>query len=236
MRRLEQTLLVMCMVAGSGCDGDPLVHQDDEHTRDVYRAKLEQWTDWALRLPWSTGPILDGDGSACAMEQSGRTWWLAGTTGGAAVRECTIPAGKQLFFPLINYWVSPRPEQVDTEEEMAAFLAFVETYFPARRAATCALTLRIDGHDVLPDLETMDAELFAEVREPFDVVLGADNFLADPTTAGAHHTVSAGHWALLRPLPPGDHVLEFGGARCSAEGAVVFETSATYMLHVEDDD
>jgi hypothetical protein len=41
-----------------------------------------------------------------------------------------------------------------------------------------------------------------------------------------------GHWALLEPLAPGEHTLEFGGKICDEE-ATYFETFATYHLVVE---
>lgn len=234
MARLGHALLATCVVALVGCD-DPLVHQDDEHTREIYTAKVQQWTQWALRLPWAEGPILDQDGSECGLEQSGKTWLLAGTSGGPAERACTIPRNRHLFFPLINYWVAPPATRVDTPEELEEVIAFIATYFPARRARTCSLTLRIDGEDLLPDLETMDEELFAQQLELFEVTLGEDNFIGDPAAAGVRPaTAAAGHWALLRPLPPGDHVLEFGGALCYDDGEIQFETAATYALHVED--
>ncbi len=42
-----------------------------------------------------------------------------------------------------------------------------------------------------------------------------------------------GHYAHLKALSPGDHVLELGGVICDGQ-AVSFETAATYYLHVEE--
>jgi hypothetical protein len=197
----------------------------------VYRAKARAWIEWALEQPWSTGPVVDEDGHACAQGQSGNTWFLAGTAGGAVQRSCTIPHGKKLFFPLLDYWVAARAENVDTDEELQHYLDFVAGWFESQHAATCSLTLRIDGQDLLPDFETMDEELFAQELDPFPVELQADNFGTGP--AGTRTTTTAGHWALLHPLPPGDYVLELGGAQCDDDDEVIFETSATYALHVQ---
>src|SRR2546421_7627483 len=38
----------------------------------------------------------------CPVEPSGQMWFLAGTTGGPATRSCTVPAGKNIMFPLFN--------------------------------------------------------------------------------------------------------------------------------------
>lgn len=229
-----QTTKLISMVALAavlgGCDWDPLIHQDDAETQDLYRAQAQGWMHWALEQPWSTGPVLDDDGSACAVGQSGDTWFLAGTTGGPVTRSCTVPRGKRLFFPLLNRWAGARPDQIDTPEKLQGFLDFIPLYLGGQREATCQLTLRIDGEDLLPDLAAMEAELYTEQATPFEVELGDDNYTGG--AAQIRHSVVGGHWALLRPLPPGDYTLEFGGATCDG-GEVDFEVSATYELHVE---
>lgn len=44
---------------------------------------------------------LGTDLGRCASDQAGPVWYLAGTAGGSVMRNCTVPAGKALFFPLI---------------------------------------------------------------------------------------------------------------------------------------
>jgi hypothetical protein len=237
-RGLQYVALAAVAAGVAGCDENPLIRQHNPATRAAYEQRAEGWTRWALEQPWSTGPVVDTDGSQCALGQSGNTWYLAGTSGGTVERECTIPHGKKLFFPLLNRWVTAAPDEIipgDPENDLQAWIDFVIEYFAARRAATCELTLRIDGQDLLPDLETMDEELYVQLLEPFDIVLGADNFssafglMAGPRTAWAD-----GHWALLRPLPAGDYTLELGGRRCDDDDQTVFEVAVTYTLHVED--
>lgn len=224
-------LIIMIATVGA-CDEDPLVHQDDAATRAIYAQKARAWTRWALEQPWSTGPVLDPDGSACASEQHGNTWFLAGTNGGPVVRECTIPAGKALFFPLVNYWLSPPADYYEMYPEQE-WIDYATELFAEKRASTCELTLRIDGQDLLPDLETMDEELYVIVLEPFSVVLGEDSWATKyGGLPGARETFVHGHWALLEPLPPGDYTLELGGELCNDAGG--FSTSATYTLHVEE--
>jgi len=238
--RWQLLVLAAASVTIAGCDENPLIHQDGPLGKAAYEHHAEGWTRWALEQPWSTGPVVDLDGSECALGQSGKTWYLAGTPGEPTVveRECTIPHGKKLFFPLINRWVAPPPEFIipgDPENDLAAWVAFVTEYFAGHRAATCELTLRIDGQDLLPDFETMDEELYVQILEPFDIEMGDDNF-ATPFggTAGPRTTWVDGHWALLRPLPPGDYTLELGGRQCDENGETTFETLATYTLHIED--
>src|SRR5690349_17165858 len=104
-RSFSQIIVLAATATGlAGCEWDPLIHQDDDATRAKYEARVEGWVHWALEQAWSTGPVLDPDGSACANGQSGNTWFLAGTSGGPVTRECTVPVGKKLFFPLVNRW------------------------------------------------------------------------------------------------------------------------------------
>jgi hypothetical protein len=224
-------LLTMITMLGA-CDRDPLVHQDDAATRKLYEKKAKAWTRWALEQPWSNGPINDTDGSACASEQQGNTWFLAGTAGGAVERECTIPAGKAMFFPLVNYWLSPSAATYEMYPEQE-WVDYAIELFTEQRAATCALTLRIDGEDLLPDLETMDEELYVEILEPFTVELGADSWSSPyGGLPGPRETFINGHWALIEPLPPGDYTLELGGELCYPDDEG-FSTAVTYTLHVE---
>src|SRR6478735_4849920 len=81
-----------------------------------------QWSgaQWAWELQVPTSPtsdqvIVPNAGTAatpepvdCTLRQTGNVWFLAGTTFfqnyTTAYRSCTIPAGKFLFFPLVDAW------------------------------------------------------------------------------------------------------------------------------------
>ena len=56
-----------------------------------------------VRDPAAENPVFDTSGQYCALRQVGDVWFLAGAFGGPpVVRNCEVPAGKSLFFPLIN--------------------------------------------------------------------------------------------------------------------------------------
>lgn len=56
----------------------------------------ERWWQWAFSLHHN-------DFSDCTENQTfSPVWFLAGTTGGSATRSCTVPAGKNIMFPIIN--------------------------------------------------------------------------------------------------------------------------------------
>lgn len=238
MTRLTTLSLTSILIATSlvtACDTvPPLILQFSAQGEAAYSALSITWLRWAMALPASNGPIADQTGDACELDQHGKIWFLAGTFDGPVVRNCTIPANKALFFPLIVRWVIPDPADVDTPAEVDELMTWVPDYFAESRAATCELILRIDGEDILPDTAALDMELYVEVLEPFDLELNADNWATQWGKAGGYQpfVVLDGHFALLEPLPPGDHVLEFGGSICDGE-EVQWQTRATYELHVE---
>ena len=68
-----------------------------------YNRLAGEWWNWAAKEPSATNPVLDTTGKDCQRNQKGSVWFLAGTFFGAAVtRNCTIPAGKALFIPIVN--------------------------------------------------------------------------------------------------------------------------------------
>ena len=195
---------------------------------------VREWTRWAMELPWSTGPINDPTGAMCGEGQEGPVWFLAGTSGGAATRECDIPAHKQLFFPLVNRFCMFPPEFYPDQASIDADLPAIAEWYDAMREHTCTLTLRIDGQDVFDGgLAEMDDELYVETSNLFEVDLNTeDNFLSAYGVAGGSMPASSsGHFARIKALPPGDHVLELGGSTCDGD-ELWFETSVTYHLHV----
>lgn len=74
---------------------------------DADRQLVTRWWEWAAAAPEETNPISDPDGRHCAANQPGDVWFLAATFGGEATRSCTVPAGRQLFAPVINQVCSP---------------------------------------------------------------------------------------------------------------------------------
>lgn len=77
------------------------------HSRVAGRSYGEwnaRWWQWAVQFPDNpqANPVMDPDGSAAALGQSGPVWFLAGNYGGTSVRNVTIPPGKRLLVPVFN--------------------------------------------------------------------------------------------------------------------------------------
>ena len=168
------------------------------------------WWQWAHSFETSRGPVADRTGELCGLGQSGPVWFLAGTYGTKrTIRTCSIPRGRYLFFPLINYAVMPppgRPVTCDAVKGSAARLTDHAT----------GLVLEIDGVRT-PDLMTHRLA----TSECFDIgVLVEPKVRIFPSAAN-------GYYVMVRPLASGTHTLEFGGVLPDSLQGV------TYTLIVE---
>lgn len=157
-----------------------------------------KWWQWAMSTSKANSPVADSTGAHCAVNQTGDVWFLAGGYGSSKIRRtCTVPAGKALFFPLINmvYW--PTRGTATFTCERAKDLAALNN------DAALDLFADIDGA-ALPHLKQYRIaseqcfDVFARVPPP------QDSYKAYPSATD-------GYWLLVGPLASGRHVLKFGG-------------------------
>jgi hypothetical protein len=190
------------------------------------------WVQWSGRLPYYAGPIFDETGAQCGEGQDGPIWYLPGTAGGPVNRTCTIPVGKQIVFPLLNYYGAyPVSSYPTPEDAQASIDYFEETAEWIYADLTCSLTAKLDGQDLYADL----TDTWQLVIDPFEVELpdDPDNFADWYGIQGVTtDAVSAGYYARLPALAPGEHTLEFGGTLCY-EGEIWFDTYASYTIQIE---
>lgn len=170
------------------------------------------WWTWALETPASINPLLDPTG--CDEDQDGGVWFLAGTFGGDAERTCTVPAGKMLFFPVVNNLYGafltdpPETKSIKYLREQVACVA------------GSTVTATVDGQTVIP---------VHERSIPFIIQLPEDNLLGatsdDIKNLMLAPSVDEGHYVLLAPLSPGSHTIIFenkAGTSCSADLRVIY--------------
>lgn len=164
------------------------------------------WWQWAASFDRDESPVADTTGENCTNGQSGAVWFLAGTYGTKrTVRTCHVPAGKTLFFPLINYVMAPNGNGKLTCESAIASVS-------RTTANPSALILSVDGKRF---------ENLAVHRQAtpacFDLgVLAAGRPRIFPSAAN-------GYYVALYPLPVGTHRIEFGGALPGMLQAVTYE-------------
>jgi hypothetical protein len=161
-----------------------------------------QWWQWAMSQPEGTNPVADRTGAHCGVGQSGPVWFLAGGFGSTKVhRTCTVPAGRTLFFPLVNMVYMNGPAGGYTCERARAAAALDND-------TALDLFATIDGADVAD----LDRYRVASTT-CFDV------FARRPESARPHDgfpAASDGFWLTVAPLPKGRHELAFGGRYASS--------------------
>jgi hypothetical protein len=169
-----------------------------------------QWWQWALSTPASENPLLDTTGAFAAGNQHGRVWFLAGNLGGTTVRNINVPAGKALFFPIVNTF--------DAEDGIARAAApggtivfMVQKPVQTAQALVSTIIATATGLSCTVDgspLQISAANL--EQSKPFSVFLPVDNIVGVP--AGVYFpSVDSGYYVLLPPLSPGQHTIHFAG-------------------------
>ncbi len=177
-----------------------------------------EWWQWITAIPFLENPMFDETGEFCDIGQSGQVWFLASTFGfGEWVRECEVPAGKALFFPIVPtvFWV---PEDGPDE-------ATVRAGANEAMDGVTALECTVDGV-ALEDLFDQRAESPAfTLPDTLLLDFGFED-LGDRFPA-----VADGYWIMLAPLSAGEHVIHFSMEITEGpfEGS---EHDVTYLLTI----
>jgi hypothetical protein len=180
------------------------------------------WWQWTFSIPVAGHPLFDnGD---CSVGQSGPVWFLGGkfcpsgqTCSGSATRSCSVPAGKALFFPILNTEDSA-PEEPNwgcgnmfpplTGGTIAEMRQCVQYFF----TGIYNLKADVDGksiHNLQRDFRVQSVEF--GVTWPDDNVLTAIG--EGPFIAGTYSpVVDEGVYLMLPPLSTGNHTLHFKGS------------------------
>jgi len=197
----------------------------------IYDKLSVAWWKYALEQPNATNPLLDPTGAGCRTGQSGRVFFLVGTagTGQTTKDDCTVPSGKQLYFPLVNAFDVHTPgDGLDTPElvwhDLQVTLGFrVDSLFAT-----------VDGEPVANlDPTTSPYRACAGpstgCAAAFSLDLASENLFGLP--AGRYEpAVADGFYLLLPPLTPGHHTITFGG---SGNLGGSFSQSVVYHLTVK---
>jgi hypothetical protein len=203
-----------------------------------YEAWAATWWQWALAIPKAENPVLGGP---CELDQSGNVFFLAGTLGGADTRSCTIPAGKGIFFPIVNVVVKGCPEYGGVEGyscEDATDEGMLHQWATEWMDADQTLLLEIDGCSVdALDAYRAHSAAFTETS-PVDVSERLFPFCAGPIEANpcgvpvgsARPAVTDGIWAMLHPLSVGSHEIRFAASVDQPGGG--FSIDVTYNIVV----
>jgi hypothetical protein len=182
------------------------------------------WWQWAYSLPASENPWFDETGCLNgANGQSGPVWFLTGVVNasGIAVRDCTVPHGKALFFPILNF----ENDNVCPPQNLT--IAQLRQAAAAAEDSATALACEVDGRPI------RNLQSFRVQSPTFDITFPDGNVFqffgcdVPPGTYGPF--VSDGYWLMLEPLSAGQHTIHFHG---HVEVPFSFTLDITYHLTV----
>jgi hypothetical protein len=177
-----------------------------------------KWWQWVLSEPESSNPLVDKTGRSCSENQVGPIWFLAGTKGGLANRECTIPAKKAIMVGPLSVECSYAEETPSTDLSQCARSSL--------QADVIEKGLTIDGSTI------GNLDEFLVVSPVFDITFPENSVFGAP--AGPTKGVSAGYFVIIKPLTIGEHHIRFYGSIVdyTTQGTQSFATDTTYKINV----
>jgi hypothetical protein len=219
---------LMASLAPSASARNPNPGVIPPHARP-YGHTYGEWSNmfwqWAFSIPVhdSGGSILnpladttgDRTRNRCAVGQSGHVWFLAGlyNAGGTVVRNCTMPTGKAIFFPIWNIenenitWPPHYPPYTLLELRQQ-----VEDVMQQLNGCP-ACSAEVDGVPI--EGVFGDGDRIGYGNPAFTITIPADNLFAYvgyPADAGVvDPVISDGWYVMLAPLRAGQHTVHFAG-------------------------
>lgn len=217
--------------ADGGNDNNPRIFHPHSHPHGkTYSEWSKAWWTWAGSIAAANHPVLDETGQDAGFNQSGKVFFLAGNFGGTSIRTVAVPAGKALFFPILNQIYLGFPcddrnlpgceldQALEEANDVAGLLSFIT---PSMDGAT--LACEIDGIPV-----RNLAAYRPESSILYSVTLVDDNIFGLP--GGPYHPcVDTGYYLMLAPLSVGSHTIHFAGANADNS----FSVDVTYHLTVK---
>jgi hypothetical protein len=190
------------------------------------------WWKWIESIPSSSNPLNDdGKGNFNpAIGQSGKVWFLAGSYVGPVKREIKIPAGKAIFFPIINI--------VATKDATGDFDT-VKQRRTAVRTIINGVTIKeveVDGKYLKVNNYRVESKPFAFTTIPTDPTdsTNTEFNVLNLSGPGPIAAVSDGYWIMLKPLSEGIHRIRIHGRIDTCEyGGIHYETDVTYIITVK---
>lgn len=158
------------------------------------------WWQHVASIPAAQNPLFDLTGASCTVGQRDDVWFLHGLTypgnalGEPIVRNCTIPTGKQIFLPFINWICVPYPGE--TIPQNVGFCKDANDL-------TDLNSLAIDGQ-TRNDLIKRIVQ-----KKAFDLTVPDGNAFGWPS--GVFTAVHDGYFARLPKLGAGHHTIHIQG-------------------------
>jgi hypothetical protein len=226
------------LVVGCGGSSDdksvssPLLDPSTKHYGKTYDDLAAAWVTYVTSYspPDCLDPIADTTGKNCGLYQdpTSDVFLLVGSYGGPIDRtECTVPAGKALFFPLVDSWGDNTGIPADKVVSDAQVKSIVEADFAGMKPDTMHAVL--DGAPI-PDVQRggiSSAPYVLHVPTPPNSYTCQN---VTPPVEGDFPGYVGGYFAFLSPLAAGSHTLEFGGTFGNQGGGGDTIISVQYTL------
>ena len=238
-KALQSFVLTVLVIALVGLNTHPAVAEDTDDDQRPRIAPIQtrpqgqsygrwaaEWWQWALGIPAAVNPLTDTTGEHCAQRQVDEVWFLAGSTStDPVVRTCEIPAGKSLFFPLINTLYGAflnDPPETRTEE-------FV------REAGSCTepveISVEIDGFTIPRPLRFFTGASGSQspifnIQLPPGNLPGFDEIMVPELVLSP--SAEQGYYLFVRPLSRGTHAIRWIASGCTPGAS----QDITYYLKV----
>jgi hypothetical protein len=176
-----------------------------------------KWWQWLISIPLESNPGIDATGEKFDVNQNDpHVVFLVGTFGGSAERNYTIPAGKSVLFPIINFTTSYIEEPaLKTESEL-------------KSRAKQDIDDIVNKDVTVDDMELQNVEKYRVQSPVFDLTYPKSNVFGLPS--GPTRAISDGYWVFLKPLSPGMHDIYAAGSCSSGKTKV----ECMWHLNVKD--
>lgn len=163
----------------------------------TYSQWAEAWYQWTFTL-WG-GPVdLFGPGDCATANQTEKVFFLTGVAGDQHSRNCTVPTGTPLFFPVLNTAYFEDPAVYDPNMSPPYVPAtWVSLVKQALAPDNLELQAWIDGK---PVNNLRDYLVFTDPNHPFPVNIPAFGI-------SGWEGVQGGSYLLLHPLSAGQHTI-----------------------------
>lgn len=158
-----------------------------------------EWWKWFLSIPKEEHPVYDETGNRWAVNQRNPdVIFLVGTTGGKAERTISIPAGRPVLLPVINFTVSYAEDPALRDDiDLAS-------------RAKANIDDIVQKEVYINDTRIVISEQHRVSSPPFDFTFPTNNIygVKDGPTRGA----GDGYWIFLKPLSIGKHSIRTFGS------------------------
>lgn len=194
-------VMVFCFLGSCSAamaEGAEIVPLDQKIDGYSYSDYAEGWWRWVSMEESQLSPANDNTGEQCANNQYGDVWFLAGGIGHSKIkRTCKIPAGKYVFFPVINTALFEYNQGKEKCRDLQKKVALNNDRLEK-------ISVSVDGK---------------EIKNPENFRVQSNGcFDFEGYSLNTNHyihyarAVTDGYWIMLKPLNVGSHSIKFYGA------------------------